>query len=283
MQAATALDASYRLCDTFAQKSSFYSGFRLLPPRKHRALSAVYAFMRHCDDISDTEGAVERKTQEFAEWRGLFELAVRNGNGTHPILPALHDTIRNFGIPVDYFHKLIDGTQMDLTISRYETFQDLYQYCYHVASVVGIICIYIFEFQDPTAIERAEACGVAFQLTNILRDIKEDFLRGRIYIPAEDMRRFEYTPEDLGRQIRDERFTTLMKFEADRARSYYEKAEPLTALLARDSRAAFRAMFGSYRSILRHIEKRGFDVLSSRIRLRTDEKLGIMLRALLRL
>lgn len=279
---AAQLAASYRLCDTYAQKSNFYSGFRLLPARKHRALSAVYAFMRQCDDISDTDGSVEDKKQEYARWKALFEEAMRNQSSPVPTFPALRDAVRTYNIPLEYFSHLMEGTQMDLTITSYETFEQLYRYCYHVASVVGLICIHIFQFQDPRAIECAEACGIAFQLTNILRDVKEDLQRGRIYLPAEDLRRFEYSPEDLRREIRDARFTGLMKFEADRARSYYEKAAPLADLLERDSRAAYRAMFESYHSLLKHIEKNNYDVLSRRVRLRKDEKIGIMLRALVK-
>lgn len=279
---AAQLAASYRLCDTFAQKSNFYSGFRLLPSRKHRALSAVYAFLRQCDDISDTDGSVEEKKQEYAKLKLLFEDAMNNGSTAVPTFPALRDAIRAYDIPLEYFSQLMEGTQMDLTTTAYGTFEELYRYCYHVASVVGLICIHIFRFQDPRAKECAEACGIAFQLTNILRDIKEDLQRGRIYLPAEDLQRFGYTPEDLRREVRDSRFTGLMKFEADRAGSYYEKAASLTDMLERDSRAAFRAMFDSYHSLLKHIEKNNYDVLSRRVRLRTDEKIGIMLRALVR-
>jgi phytoene synthase len=279
---ASQLDASYRLCDTFAQKSNFYSGFRLLPSRKHRALSAVYAFLRQCDDISDTDGSVEDKKQEYAKWKTLFEEAMHGGSSAVPTLPALRDAVRTFGIPLEYFFQLMEGTQMDLTIASYGTFEELYRYCYHVASVVGLICIHIFQFQDPRATECAKACGIAFQLTNILRDVKEDLQRGRIYLPAEDLQRFQYSPDDLRREIRDARFVNLMKFEADRARSYYEKAAPLTDMLERDSRPAFRAMFESYRALLKHIEKNNYDVLSRRVRLRKDEKLGIMLRALVK-
>lgn len=276
------LEESYRLCDVSARKSNFYSGFRLLPARKHRAMSAVYAFLRQCDDISDTDGSIEDKRKEFGRWRMLFEEALKGESMAAPTLPALGDTVRKFEIPPEYFIQLMEGTQMDLTIASYATFEDLYRYCYHVASVVGLICIHIFGFHDPRAKECAEACGIAFQLTNILRDIKEDLQRGRLYLPAEDLDRFKVSPEDLRRETRDARFTGLMKFEADRARTYYEKAAPLTDLLDRDSRAAFRAMFESYRSLLKHIENKNFDVFSARVRLRKDEKLGIMLRALVK-
>lgn len=276
------LQASYRLCEAFARKSNFYSGFRLLPGRKHRALSAVYAFLRQCDDISDTDGSVDEKIKEFARWKALFEDAMRGGITDVPTFPALRDAVQAFEIPLEYFFKLMEGTQMDLTISTYATFDDLYRYCYHVASVVGLICIHIFQFREPKAIECAEACGIAFQLTNILRDIKEDLQRGRLYLPAEDLSRFQYTTDDLENETRDSRFSALMKFEADRAREYYEKAAPLTAMLERDSRSAFLAMFESYRSLLKHIEKNNYDVFTRRVRLRKDEKIGIMLRALVK-
>jgi len=276
------LEESYRLCDAFARKSNFYSGFRLLPARKHRALSAVYAFMRHCDDISDTDGSIEEKKQEFSRWKAQFEAAIKDGSFAVPTLPALRDAIQTFAIPQNYFLQLMEGTQMDLTVTAYKTFEELYRYCYHVASVVGLICIHIFEFQDPRAVDCAEACGVAFQLTNILRDVKEDLQRGRVYLPDEDLLRFGYTAAELAQGVQDERFRSLMKFEAERAVSYYEKAAPLTPMLASDSRSAFRAMFDSYRLLLRHIEQNNYDVLSRRAKLRKDEKLGIMLRALLK-
>jgi phytoene synthase len=246
------------------------------------ALSAVYAFMRQCDDISDNEGDAAEKKQKFRHWRTLFDAAMEGRDVQPYTLRALRDTVQRFGIPADHFHKLIDGTEMDLTRDRYPTFEELQSYCYHVASIVGLICLHIFGFQDVEAIGRAEACGVAFQLTNILRDVKEDLQRNRVYLPLEDLRRFSYTEEDLRLGVKDERFRALMRFEAVRTQQFYARARPLVRMLERDSRPAFWAMFESYQSILRHIERHDYDVLQYRARLDSKDKLRIVVKALLK-
>lgn len=285
MQSTTgvSVEDSYRLCESIARGSNFYNGFRLLPPQKHRALSAIYAFMRQCDDIADTDASLTEKKEKFGLWRTAFERAMQGDFSSHPTLPALRDAIEKYQIPPELFQKLIDGTEMDLVASRYATFEDLYQYCYHVASVVGLICIRLFGYQEDGARKRAEECGIAFQLTNILRDIKEDFQKDRIYLPQEDLRRFEYTEEDLANEIEDERFFALMKFEAERAKTYYEKARTLVTLIDRDSRPAFWAMFLSYRLILRHIEQRKFPVFRERVKLNQPDKVGILLKSLVKM
>jgi phytoene synthase len=276
------LEASYRDCEDIARASNFYSGFRLLPRKKRQALSAVYAFMRQCDDISDNEGSTNRKREQFVRWRALFDQAMR-GHHLEPFtLDALRDTVQRFEIPIDCFHKLIDGTEMDLTRDCYSTFDELYSYCYHVASIVGLICLHIFGFRDPRAKECAEACGIAFQLTNILRDIKEDLQRNRIYLPLEDLRRFGYTKDDLRREVKDERFRALMGFEVERAQSFYGRARPLVGMLERDSRSAFWAMFESYRSILRNIVRHDYDVLRQRVGLNSGDKFRIVIAALMK-
>lgn len=282
MQTTTSLSVedSYRLCENAARNSSFYNGFRLLPARKHRALSAIYAFMRRCDDISDSPANVEEKKIKFKEWRDLFAQAMDGNYFADPSLPALKDAIREYKIPVSLFYQLIDGTEMDLTTTHYDTFEHLYRYCYHVASVVGLVCICLFGFQDSQANECAEACGIAFQLTNILRDIKEDFQNDRIYLPQEDLVRFNYSDVDLANEIVDDRFYALMKFETERTKSYYEKARPLVGLIERDSRAGFWTMFLSYETLLHHIIEQGYPVFRVRVRLRKSEKLGILFKAL---
>ena len=280
--AVTNLKDSYRRSESVARGSNFYSGFRLLPSKKRLALSAVYAFMRQCDDISDNEGSINGKREQFVRWRALFDQAMR-GHHLEPFtLDALRDTVQRFEIPIDCFHKLIDGTEMDLARDCYPTFDELYSYCYHVASIVGLICLHIFGFRDPKAKECAEACGIAFQLTNILRDIKEDLQRNRIYLPLEDLRRFGYTEEDLRREVKDERFHALMGFEVERAQGFYGRARPLVGMLERDSRSAFWAMFESYRSILRNIVRYDYDVLRQRVGLKSGDKLRIVIKALLK-
>jgi 15-cis-phytoene synthase len=276
------LEASYRDCEDIARASNFYRGFRLLPRKKRQALSAIYAFMRQCDDISDSEGSTESKRQQFVRWRAAFDRSMQ-GDDPHPLtLGALRDTVQRFEIPISCFYKLIDGTEMDLTRNCYSTFEELYSYCYHVASIVGLICLHIFGFRDSRAKECAEACGIAFQLTNILRDIKEDLQRQRIYLPLEDLHRFSYTQEDLRREVQDERFRALMVFEAERAQDYYDRAHPLVGMLERDSRSAFWAMFESYRSILRNIARHDYNVLRQRIGLNSRDKLRIVVEALMK-
>ena len=279
--ASPSLDVAYRHCESIARGSNFYAGLRLLPPRKRRALSAVYAFMRLCDDISDEEGSATEKHEQFLQARDMFDLAMGQELTSHTTLLALRDAIHTYHIPVGYFHKVIDGTEMDLTTSSYQTFEQLYQYCYHVASVVGLICIHIFGFQDDQAPKYAVSCGIAFQLTNILRDIWEDLQRNRVYLPVEDLRRFSYTEEELRNKVINDHFRALMAFEVGRVRAYYAEARPLLKLIEKDSRPAFWAMFESYQTILRRIEQRGYDVLCERVRLQRGDKWRIAVKALL--
>jgi len=281
VRASPSLDVAYRQCESIARGSNFYAGLRLLPTRKRQALSAVYAFMRLCDDISDDEGNVNEKRRQFLQTRDMFDLAMGQESTGHPTLLALRDTIHTYHIPVDYFHEVIDGTEMDLTTSSYQTFEQLYHYCYQVASVVGLICIHIFGYQDDQARKYAVACGIAFQLTNILRDVWEDLQRNRVYLPLEDLRRFGYTEEEMRHKVVNEHFCALMAFEVERARAYYAEARSLLELIERDSRPALWAMLESYQTILRRIEQRGYDVLCERVRLQRGDKWRIALKALL--
>ena len=275
-----ALNDSYRRCQELARSSSFYAGLRLLPSSKRRALTAVYAFMRQCDDISDTEGNEAEKRQRFVQIRRRLDLALAGDFAKDETLPALRDTIGLFQIPTHYFHQVIDGTEMDLTCSTYATFEELHRYCYHVASVVGLICIHIFGFRDPRANEYAIDCGIAFQLTNILRDIREDLDRNRIYLPLEDLQRFNYSEWDLRRQVKNDCFQALMAFEIDRTESYYSKASALIGLLERDSRRAFTAMFEGYWTLLQRIKKHSSSVLDKRLRLNATDRLRVAIKAL---
>jgi 15-cis-phytoene synthase len=277
------IENSYKLCESLAKKSNFYSGFLMLPPLKSRSFYAVYAFMRQCDDISDQPGPIEEKVKTFKTWRSFLDRALQGDPSAHPIFPALVDTIQRNRIPIRFFHELMDGTEMDLTATRYETFDQLLKYCYHVASVVGLISICLFGYKEEARAEEcARACGIAFQLTNILRDVKEDFQNDRVYLPQEDLRRFNYGEGELAKETKDERFHALMKFQTDRAIQYYEKASPLVNLIHRDSRAAFWTMYLSYRTILRRIQERNFPVFIERVRLSHRQKLGIMLKALMK-
>jgi len=274
--------ASYRCAENIARARArnFYYAFVVLPSEKRRAFCAVYAFMRYCDDISDGADSLEAKRTLLEKWRGQLKAAVQGDLGGSPILPAFHDAVQRFSIPAEYFHWLIDGAEMDLTIDRYETFEDLYRYCFHVASAVGLVCLQIFGYRDERARKMAEECGIAFQLTNILRDIKEDAGMGRVYLPAEDLERFHYPEEDLRRGVMDERFRALMEFETGRAAQYYERARPLLPLVDTCSRPALWAMMEIYERLLKQILRRRFDVFNAAVRLSGAEKAGIALRAL---
>jgi phytoene synthase len=233
-------------------------------------MCAIYAFMRQCDDLSDTPGVYS--AQALAEWRAELDAALEGQYGRHPCWPAFHDAVLRYGIPRQYFHEMIDGVTSDLAPRDIQTFDELYRYCYQVASVVGLTIVHIFGFKSGSdsrrALELAEKCGIAFQLTNIIRDVKEDRERGRTYLPREDRDRYP----DL-RQ--------LLAFEATRARAYYRESEPLLDLVDPRSRSSLWALIEIYRRLLDRIEQSGFDVLSGRVRLSGFEKLMIIARAAL--
>jgi 15-cis-phytoene synthase len=274
--------ASYRSAEAVARgrARNFYYSFLALPTPKRRAFCAVYAFMRYCDDISDGDAGVEAKRGMLAKWRDQLNAAFSDGPQENSFMPAFRDTVKNFSIPAEYFHWIIDGAEMDLDACEYETFEDLYKYCFNVASAVGLVCLHIFGFSEDLAKEYAEQCGIAFQLTNILRDLKEDAEMGRIYLPAEDLRRFGYTQEDLRRGIMNEQYRNLMSFEAERARGYYDRARKLLPLVEDSSRPSLWAMIEIYRRILDRITQGQFDVFRRRIHLPMAEKLAIALKAL---
>ena len=276
------LSASYRSAEAVARKQArnFYYSFLVLPPDKRRAFCAVYAFMRSCDDISDGDAATEAKRSQLAQWRSLLDDAYAGGDCDNPIMPAFRESVQRFSIPAEYFHWIIDGAEMDLDSVQYETFEDLYRYCFHVASAVGFVCLQIFGFKEETAKEYAEKCGIAFQLTNILRDVKEDSAMGRIYLPEEDLRRFHYSPEDLNNGILDHRFRDLLRFEADRAKQYYGQARRLLPLVEKESRPALWAMMEIYERLLDRIVRNRFDIFQNSVRLSGMEKTSIALRAL---
>jgi phytoene synthase len=276
------LSASYRSAKAIARKQArnFYYSFVVLPPDKRRAFCAVYAFMRYCDDISDGGESTEIKRRMLENWRDRLNEAYSDGPCENSILPAFRESVRQYSIPAQYFHWIIDGAEMDLDTLQYETFDDLYRYCFHVASAVGFVCLQIFGFKDEHATKHAEQCGIAFQLTNILRDVQEDAAMGRIYLPAEDLEKYDYTPEELRNGVVDERFRSLMRFEADRAKKYYTQARNLLPLVDKQSKPALWAMMEIYERLLDRIIRRRFDVFQNRIRLTGMEKTSIALRAL---
>jgi len=275
------VDASYAYCRQMARRahSSFYLSFFLLPRVKRRSMCALYAFLRHTDDLADSDQPIEQRQQALAAWREALHDAMQ-GRFDSPLLPALADTVRRYGIPGQYLSDVIDGVEMDLQIRRYETFHELQRYCYRVASAVGLACIHIWGFTDRAAFQPAERCGLAFQLTNILRDLKEDAARDRVYLPLEDLRRFDYGPEDLLSGVCDERFLELMRYEIERAERLYGEAEPLKDHLQSDGHRIFSAMVGTYRGMLDQIRRRPAEVLRRRVSLRRPTRLWIAARSL---
>ncbi|HTV59152.1 MAG TPA: squalene synthase HpnC [Verrucomicrobiae bacterium] len=271
---------SYAECNRIARgaKSSFYLAFFGLPKAKRRALCALYAFMRLVDDVSDENGDIDAKRRGLVRWRRLLDEAIAGNTGAHPILPALADTIARFKIPTRYFHDLILGAEMDLTIPSYATFEQLSEYCYRVAGTVGLTCLHVFGFCDPRALELAERLGLAFQLTNILRDVRADREIGRVYLPQYDLVRFGVAGDEL-RGPHSEKLRELLQFEADRAWHYYEEGAELLSLVDADSRATLWALIRTYSSLLARIEERGFDVFSGRVSLSSGEKVQYLLVA----
>src|SRR5262245_43227921 len=197
------LAASYSHCRNLAwiAARNFYYGFALLPPAKRDALCALYVFMRQADDISDSSEETKDKGEELKSWRRALDQALTGVYNGNRILPAFHDTVQRYGIPASYFHDLITGAEMDLSICRYPTFDLLSRYCYCVAGTVGLCCAHVFGFKDPAALELAPKLGGAFQLTNILRDVAEDYAMGRVYLPQEDLARFGCGEKDLGNSV----------------------------------------------------------------------------------
>jgi phytoene synthase len=268
------LDASYAWCTRVArtQAKNFYYSFLLLSPPQRRAMCAIYAFMRYCDDLSDDEGVTDRAAA-IARWRTDMEAALAGRIGDHPLWPAFVDAVARYSIPHQYFFEMIEGVSSDLEPQRIPTFDELYHYCYQVASVVGLTIIHVFGFDAPEALALAEKCGVAFQLTNILRDVREDADKGRVYLPAEDFSRFGVSPETF---LPRESFLRLMEFEAQHARDYYRQSAPLVDLVHRPSRPSLRALIEIYSRLLDRIVASNYDVLAKRIRVPTWEKLWIL-------
>src|SRR5215468_2047641 len=221
----TELAASYEHCRNLAWAAArnFYYGFALLPAAKRDALCALYAFMRRADDISDSDGATQDKSEGLKAWRKALDQALEGKYNGSQLLPAFHHTVQHYRIPAKYFHDLMSGAEMDLEKKTYATFEDLSRYCYCVAGTVGLCCVHVFGFQDRAALDLAPKLGTAFQLTNILRDVAEDFGMGRVYLPREDLERFGCTQQDLGKRVASRGFVQLMRFEADRAWEFYEE------------------------------------------------------------
>jgi len=290
--------ASYAVCHRIAREahSSFYPAFFLLPKPKRDGIVALYAFMRLIDDVSDEGADLAAKQRGLARWRAALDQAV-NGQeqatfgsaaiaspfgaltGAAEVLPALVDTIERYKMPPRYLHDLISGAEMDLTIQAYPTFERLREYCYRVAGTVGLTCTHIFGFQNSRALELAEKLGLAFQLTNIIRDVKEDTSLGRMYLPEEDLAHFGISKDDLQRGETTLGVRELLRFEADRAWRFYEEGAGLLGLIAEDSRATLWLLVHTYSSLLARIESADFAVFNGRVRLTKAEKLKLVAKA----
>lgn len=269
-----ALARSYRCCEmvTRQQAGNFYPAFLLLPAPQRRAMCALYTFMRIADDLSDESAPLATKRQQLADWRGGLHAALA-GRYQHESHAALHDTVVRYRVPAKYLEAVIDGVEMDLEPITYRTFGELRAYCWHVASAVGLSSIHVWGFHGGAATRFAEHAGIAFQLTNILRDLAEDAGRGRVYLPQEDLDRFGYDADRLRRGVRDAAFRELMRFEVQRARAYYRSGWRLVPRLSASGQAVFLMMARTYRALLGEIEKRDFDVFRGRVRVPRWKKL----------
>jgi squalene synthase HpnC len=282
---------SYEACHTLARSahSNFYYAFYLLPKPKRDALAALYAFMRRVDDIADGEADFAGKQRGLARWRTILDEAATGqelrieGNTAlisaaevpvaNEIVPALADTMRRFRIPARYLHDHISGAEMDLTLSRYPTFDRLKEYCYRVAGTVGIACTHVFGFREARALDLADKLGLAFQLTNIIRDVREDYHFGRVYLPEEDLTRYAVSPEDFGRNEATLGMRELLRHQADRAWDCYEQGAALLGLIDADSRPALWLLVRTYNALLARIEALDFNVFGERVRISRPEKL----------
>ena len=305
------LHMAYSVCRGITRTSAknFYYAFLVLPKRKRQALCAVYAFMRRCDDIADDPNlAFEDRRQKLDTWLDALHRVQQGQPSDDPILLALNDAQRRYIIPAGLLDELAMGTAMDVVdpaaetqappVStnsaapqlavqnkvqnkaqykvQYKTFEDLKVYCYRVASVVGLVCIHIFGYRDPAAEPLAEQCGLAFQLTNIIRDVKEDAAMGRVYLPEEDLAKFGLSAADLLSAPDAARFRPLLALEADRAREGYQAGDQLVPYISEDSQPALYVLVNIYRKLLEKIAERQYDVFNGKITLTVSEKLRIL-------
>ena len=272
------LEASFQHCRRLTRQTAknFYYSFLTLPADVRRDMYALYAYMRVCDDLGDDMTVpLEERRANLAEWRNSVTDAFDSGSSPHPVLPALADVVRRRNVPTEPLLDVIDGVEMDLSPVAFETFAQLENYCYHVAGAVGLCCIHVWGFQGEAAREHAIQCGLAFQLTNILRDLAEDADNGRVYLPREDLDRFEYSPADLAARVNDHRFQQLMTFEVERARNFYKQSQPLADSLDPVGRPVLLAMRRIYGGLLTEIERRDYDVFTRRVSLPKWKKLTI--------
>jgi phytoene synthase len=283
------LQRAYAECRAIAKSKAknFYYAFAALPEPRRNAICAIYAFMRRADDLADDESIPrEERPGRLDAWAGAWRDACKSGNSADPVFVAVRDATERFSIPLRLLDELVAGVAMDLKpVSReapdtYPTFADLYGYCYRVASVVGLVCIRIFGYQDSRAEKLAEETGIAFQLTNILRDVTEDAGRNRIYLPLEDLRAHGVSLESLLRRAPGAPPTAneraLLADIAGRAEEYYRSARMLLPLLNKESRPAMWVLFSIYHRLLERIRRADYDVFSRRISVPLAQKIGIL-------
>jgi squalene synthase HpnC/squalene synthase HpnD len=289
---------SYEACHNVARnaRSNFYYAFFLLPKAKRDGLAALYAFMRLVDDVADEGHDLATKQRGLAKWRAALDEAstgreqLFDGNavtvspsaslpGAAEVLPALADTMQRYNMPARYLHDLISGAEMDLTVQTYSTFDRLREYCYRVAGTVGLTCTHVFGFHDSRALDLAEKLGLAFQLTNIIRDVHDDYALGRVYLPEEDLRRYGVSAADFGQREATLGVRELLRFEADRAWQYYEQGAALLGMIERESRGALWLLAHTYSALLARIESLDFAVFGDRVRLSRGEKMLFIAQA----
>jgi squalene synthase HpnC/squalene synthase HpnD len=292
------LPDSYEQCHRIARasRSNFYYAFFLLPKPKRDGLAALYAFMRLVDDVADEGADLSAKQRGLAKWRAALDQHITgqdqvfDGNAAMAapasalrdaaeVLPALVDTMQRFKMPARYLHDLISGAEMDLTIQTYPTFERLREYCYRVAGTVGLTCTHVFGFSDSRALDLAEKLGLAFQLTNIIRDVHEDYKLGRVYLPEEDLQRYGVSPKDFALNEATLGIRELLRFEADRAWQLYEEGSALLGLIDEDSRGALWLLVHTYSALLARIESVDFAVFGERVRLPKAEKMVFIAKA----
>ena len=280
----TELELAYADCRNITRREAknFYYAVVTLPQDKRKAIYAAYAFCRQCDDSVDDVASQEAKLSALAGLQANLDAAYR-GRPATPVFLALSDAAERYAIPQEYFSEIIRGVESDLVKTRYQDFDELREYCYRVASVVGLVCLQIFQYppQDGTAArEYAIDLGLAMQLTNIIRDVREDWSMGRVYLPQDEMARFGYTEEQLGAGIHNDALVELLRFQGQRARGYFRSGFRLLPYLSRTSRACPAALGAIYSRVLDRIEASGYDVLGERrIALSGGEKARIAARA----
>lgn len=289
MTQAITLDEAYATCRAIAKREAknFYYAFVALPEPRRNAICAIYAFMRKADDLSDDESMTrEQRRRNLDQWQAAWRSASQTGATLDPVFIAARDATQRYSIPLSLLDELIAGTTSDLKAESgdapdtYATFADLYRYCYLVASVVGLVCIRIFGYTDPAAEKLAEETGVAFQLTNILRDVAEDAGRGRVYLPLEDLAAHSVTLESILHRAKAVPPTpnqrALLAEIGRRAETYYASADKLLPLIDRESRPALWVLVSIYHALLRRIERADYDVFSQRAGVPTVQKISIL-------